>query len=108
MLGRHGDGDFLPGTSMPSGKLDSKIICTKCTCEEYEPKEDLELQWQLNQGETVMDFSDVQNIFVGIMVGSAALGLIVGIYDVFWKDCPVTFATLLGKEWEPWAHEITM
>ena len=30
VLGRHGDGDFLPGTSMPSGKLDSKIICTKC------------------------------------------------------------------------------
>ena len=39
VLGRHGGGDFLPGTSMPSGKLDSKIICTKCSCEEYESKE---------------------------------------------------------------------
>ena len=39
-LGRHGGGDFLPGTSMPSGKLDSKIICTKCSCKGYEPKED--------------------------------------------------------------------
>ena len=44
VLGRHGGGDFLPGTSMPSGKLDSRIICTKCSCKEYEPKEDLEPQ----------------------------------------------------------------
>ena len=42
VLGWHGGGDFLPGTSMPSGKLDSKIICTKCTCIGYEPKEDSE------------------------------------------------------------------
>ena len=42
VLGRHGGGDFLPGTSMPSGKLDSKILCTKCPCKGYESKEDSE------------------------------------------------------------------
>ena len=40
VLGRSGGGDFLPGTSMPSGKLQSKIICTKCTCSDYIPKEE--------------------------------------------------------------------
>ena len=40
VLGRTGGGDFLPGTSMPSGKLQSKIICTKCTCNNYVPKSD--------------------------------------------------------------------
>ncbi|WP_160289374.1 hypothetical protein [Nitrosopumilus adriaticus] len=39
-LGRIGTGDFLPGTSMPSGKLQSKIVCTKCSCKNYVPKED--------------------------------------------------------------------
>ncbi|AJM91783.1 hypothetical protein C6989_03390 [Nitrosopumilus sp. b2] len=38
-LGRIGTGDFLPGTSMPSGKLQSKILCTKCSCKNYVPKE---------------------------------------------------------------------
>lgn len=42
VLGRHGGGDFLPGTSMPTGKLDSKIVCTKCSCKEYKSKEDSE------------------------------------------------------------------
>ena len=40
VLGRTGGGDFLPGTSMPSGKLQSEIICTKCTCKDYVPKSD--------------------------------------------------------------------
>ena len=39
-LGRSGGGDFLPGTSMPSGKLQSKIVCTKCNCDDYGPKDD--------------------------------------------------------------------
>ena len=38
-LGRIGAGDFLPGTSMPSGKLQSKILCTKCSCKNYVPKD---------------------------------------------------------------------
>ena len=38
VLGRIGTGDFLPGTSMPSGKLQSKISCTKCSCKNYVPK----------------------------------------------------------------------
>ena len=42
VLGRSGGGDFLPGTSMPSGKLQSKIMCTKCSCKDYAPKEDSE------------------------------------------------------------------
>lgn len=33
-LGRSGDGDFLAGTSMPSGKLESNIVCSKCTCKD--------------------------------------------------------------------------
>ena len=37
VLGRSGGGDFLPGTSMPSGKLESSISCTKCTCNSYAP-----------------------------------------------------------------------
>ncbi len=40
VLGRSGGGDFLPGTSMPSGKLQSKIMCTKCDCNDYSPKGD--------------------------------------------------------------------
>ena len=39
VLGRTGGGDFLPGTSMPSGKLQSKIMCTKCSCKDYSPTE---------------------------------------------------------------------
>ena len=35
VLGRSGGGDFLAGTSMPSGKLESNISCTKCTCSDY-------------------------------------------------------------------------
>ena len=35
VLGRSGSGDFLAGTSMPSGKLESSITCTKCTCNNY-------------------------------------------------------------------------
>jgi hypothetical protein len=42
VLGRTGGGDFLPGTSMPSGKLESSIECTKCPCKEYVPKVDSE------------------------------------------------------------------
>ena len=42
VLGRSGGGDFLPGTSMPSGKLESSICCTKCTCSNYTPFEDSE------------------------------------------------------------------
>ena len=42
VLGRSGGGDFLPGTSMPSGKLQSIIACTKCSCKDYDPKEDSE------------------------------------------------------------------
>ena len=37
-LGRSGDGDFLAGTSMPSGKLESNIVCSKCSCKDYVPK----------------------------------------------------------------------
>jgi hypothetical protein len=37
VLGRTGGGDFLAGTSMPSGKLESNISCTKCTCSNYAP-----------------------------------------------------------------------
>lgn len=40
VLGRSGGGDFLPGTSMPSGKLQSKIMCTKCSCKDYAPKDE--------------------------------------------------------------------
>jgi len=40
VLGRSGGGDFLPGTSMPSGKLESSIACTKCTCNNYATVED--------------------------------------------------------------------
>ena len=40
VLGRSGGGDFLPGTSMPSGKLQSKIMCTICSCRDYAPKDD--------------------------------------------------------------------
>ena len=39
VLDRSGGGDFLPGTSMPSGKLESNIVCTKCSCNNYVPKE---------------------------------------------------------------------
>ena len=42
MLGRSGSGDFLPGTSMPDGKLQSNIVCTKCQCKDYDSKEDSE------------------------------------------------------------------
>ena len=35
VLDRSGGGDFLAGTSMPSGKLKSNIPCTKCTCNNY-------------------------------------------------------------------------
>ena len=42
VLGRSGGGDFLPGTSMPSGKLESIIVCTKCSCKDYVPKENSE------------------------------------------------------------------
>jgi len=35
-----GDGDFLAGTSMPSGKLESNIVCSKCSCKDYVPKID--------------------------------------------------------------------
>ena len=42
VLGRSGGGDFLAGTSMPSGKLKSSISCTKCTCNNYAPIEDSE------------------------------------------------------------------
>ena len=37
VLGRSGGGDFLAGTSMPSGKLKSNITCTKCICNNYAP-----------------------------------------------------------------------
>ena len=37
VLGRSGSGDFLAGTSMPSGKLKSNISCTKCPCNNYVP-----------------------------------------------------------------------
>ena len=40
VLSRSGGGDFLPGTSMPSGKLQSKIMCTRCSCKGYVPKDD--------------------------------------------------------------------
>jgi len=42
VLGRSGDDDFLPGTSMSDGKLKSNIVCTKCPCKDYDPKEDSE------------------------------------------------------------------
>ena len=42
VLGRSGGGDFLPGTSMPSGKLQSRISCTKCSCTNYATVEDSE------------------------------------------------------------------
>ncbi|QMU53434.1 MAG: hypothetical protein GKS07_08050 [Nitrosopumilus sp.] len=42
VLGRTGNGDFLAGTSMPSGKLESTISCTKCTCSNYAPVGDSE------------------------------------------------------------------
>ena len=42
VLGRSGGGDFLPGTSMPSGKLQSKIMCTRCSCKDYVPKDDFD------------------------------------------------------------------
>ncbi|MCH9657602.1 hypothetical protein K0U27_02720 [archaeon] len=42
MLGRSGGGDFLPGTSMPSGNLESSICCTKCTCCDYVPVGDVQ------------------------------------------------------------------
>ena len=37
VLGRSEGGDFLAGTSMPSGKLKSSITCTKCFCNNYAP-----------------------------------------------------------------------
>lgn len=40
MLGHTGEGDFLAGTSMPSGKLKSNIVCSKCSCKDYVPKID--------------------------------------------------------------------
>ena len=40
LLERSGDGDFLPGTSMPSGELKSNIVCSKCSCKDYVPKAD--------------------------------------------------------------------
>ena len=40
LLDRSGDGDFLAGTSMPSGKLESNIVCSKCSCKDYVPKEE--------------------------------------------------------------------
>lgn len=40
LLDRSGDGDFLAGTSMPSGKLESNIVCSKCSCKNYISKSD--------------------------------------------------------------------
>ncbi len=40
LLDRHGDGDFLAGTSMPSGKLKSNIVCSECSCKDYVPNSD--------------------------------------------------------------------
>lgn len=37
-LGRSGGGDFLSGTLMPSGNLQSKIMCTKCSCKDHAQK----------------------------------------------------------------------
>ena len=42
VLGRSGGGDFLAGTSMPSGKLQSRISCTRCDCSNYVPVGDSE------------------------------------------------------------------
>lgn len=42
MLCRTGEGDFLAGTSMPSGELKSNIVCRKCSCKDYVPKTDLD------------------------------------------------------------------
>ena len=44
VFGRSGGGDFLAGTSMPSGKLESNISCTKCTCNNYAPVVDSDEQ----------------------------------------------------------------
>ncbi|MBI1664002.1 MAG: hypothetical protein IS860_11090 [Nitrosopumilus sp.] len=40
LLDRSRDGDFLPGTSMHSGKLESNIVCNKWSCKDYAPKAD--------------------------------------------------------------------
>lgn len=48
VLDRFGGGDFLPGTNMPSGKLESKIMCTKCSCKDYAPQERLQEKWYDN------------------------------------------------------------
>lgn len=40
ILDRTGEGDFLAGTSMPSGELKSNIVCSKCSCKDYIPKTD--------------------------------------------------------------------